>query len=38
MGEYQANSIPGATAHFCPGEGHFLVVPRVREILEAVTA
>ena len=36
MGEYQAKSIPGAEAHFCPGEGHFLVVPRVREILDVV--
>ena len=36
MGEYYAKAIPGATAHLYPGEGHFLVVPRIREILEAV--
>jgi pimeloyl-ACP methyl ester carboxylesterase len=36
MGEYQAKSIPGSAAHFCPDEGHFLVVPRVREILAVV--
>ena len=38
MGEYYAKAIPGAIAHFYPGEGHLLVVPRVREILEAVIA
>ena len=38
MGQYHASATPGATAHFCAGEGHFLVVPRVREILDVVVA
>jgi pimeloyl-ACP methyl ester carboxylesterase len=37
MGQYQAKAIPDARAHFYAGEGHFLVVPRVREVLEVVT-
>ena len=36
MGEYYAKEIAGATAHFYAGEGHFLVVPRIREVLEVV--
>jgi pimeloyl-ACP methyl ester carboxylesterase len=36
-GQRQADSIPGAEFHACPGEGHFLVVEHFPEILRAVT-
>lgn len=35
--ERQAATIPGATLHRCPGEGHLLVVPRFEEILTTIT-
>jgi pimeloyl-ACP methyl ester carboxylesterase len=37
-GRLQAERIPGATFHECPGEGHLLVVDHFEEILRTVTA
>ena len=34
----QADTIPGATLHACPGEGHWLLVDHMSEILLNVTA
>jgi len=34
--ELMAGMVPGAVLHRYPGEGHFLVVPRLREIIETV--
>jgi pimeloyl-ACP methyl ester carboxylesterase len=36
--ERQAAAVPGAVLHRCPGEGHFLGVPRLPEILSTVTS
>jgi pimeloyl-ACP methyl ester carboxylesterase len=36
MGRYLARAIPGATAHFVPGAGHFLAFSHWREILESM--
>lgn len=38
MGEYHAKTIPGCTAHFIPGQGHFMVISMIDEILAAVSA
>lgn len=38
MGRYQANAIPNCQATFFLGEGHFLVVDRIEEILGALFA
>ena len=38
QGEFVASQIPGAEFHPCPGEGHFLVVDHLGEILRTVTA
>lgn len=35
-GRRQADAIPGAVFHPCPGEGHLLAVPRFAEILSAL--
>ncbi len=37
-GQQQAERIPGAVFHACPGEGHLLVVDHLSEILRTVTA
>jgi pimeloyl-ACP methyl ester carboxylesterase len=37
QGRRQAELIPGATLHTCPGEAHLLVVDHVEEILRTVT-
>ena len=36
--ELMAGMVSGAVLHRYPGEGHFLVVPRLREILDTVFA
>jgi pimeloyl-ACP methyl ester carboxylesterase len=36
-GRLQAERIPGARFHECPGQGHLLVVDRMEEILRSVT-
>jgi pimeloyl-ACP methyl ester carboxylesterase len=36
-GRLQAESIPGAHMHECPGEGHLLVLDRLEEILRTVS-
>jgi len=38
MGRYQASVIPTCHATFYPGEGHFLVVDRIEEMLDALFA
>lgn len=37
-GRLQADQVPGSVLHDCPGEGHFLVVDRLAEILTTVSA
>jgi pimeloyl-ACP methyl ester carboxylesterase len=37
-GRLQAERIPGARLHECPGEGHLLVIDRLEEILRTVSA
>jgi pimeloyl-ACP methyl ester carboxylesterase len=37
-GRLQAERIPGAVLHECPGEGHLLVVDHLEEILRTVSA
>jgi pimeloyl-ACP methyl ester carboxylesterase len=37
-GRLQAELIPGACMHDCPGEGHLLVLDRLEEILRTVSA
>ena len=37
-GRLQAERIPGARLHECPGEGHLLVIDRLDEILRTVSA
>ena len=37
-GRLQAERIPGARMHDCPGEGHLLVLDRLEEILRTVSA
>jgi pimeloyl-ACP methyl ester carboxylesterase len=37
-GRYQADAIPGAVLHECPGEGHLLMADHLEEILRTVTA
>jgi len=36
-GRLQADRIPGARMHECPGEGHLLVVDHLEEILRTVS-
>ena len=36
-GRLQAQRIPGARMHDCPGEGHLLILDRLEEILRTVT-
>jgi pimeloyl-ACP methyl ester carboxylesterase len=36
-GRHQAEAIPGAQFHDCPGEGHLLVIDHLEEILHTVT-
>jgi pimeloyl-ACP methyl ester carboxylesterase len=38
QGRLQAERIPGARLHECPGEGHLLALDRLEEILRTVTA
>ena len=35
-GRLQAERIPGARFHLCPGQGHMLVIDRLEEILRTV--
>jgi pimeloyl-ACP methyl ester carboxylesterase len=37
-GRLQAEQIPEARLHECPGEGHLLVIDRLEEILRTVSA
>jgi pimeloyl-ACP methyl ester carboxylesterase len=37
-GRVQAEEIPGARFHECPGQGHMLIIDRVEEILRTVSA
>jgi pimeloyl-ACP methyl ester carboxylesterase len=37
-GQLQAERIPGARMHKCPGEGHLLVVDHFEEILQTVSS
>jgi pimeloyl-ACP methyl ester carboxylesterase len=37
-GRHQAEAIPGARFHACPGEAHLLVVDHLEEILRTVSA
>jgi pimeloyl-ACP methyl ester carboxylesterase len=38
QGQVLAQLIPGSTLHDCPGEGHWLIVDHMAEIIRAVTA
>lgn len=38
MAQYLAAEIPGATTHFFPGEGHFVILDHYREILDQLLA
>jgi pimeloyl-ACP methyl ester carboxylesterase len=38
QGRFQADQIPGACMHVCPGAGHLLALDRLEEILRTVSA
>ena len=37
-GHHQAEAIPSSTLHLCPGEGHWLLVDHMAEVLTAVAS
>ncbi len=37
-GRHQAEAIPAAILHLCPGEGHWLLIDHMAEVLTAVAS